>query len=294
MILYNGANGGLGRYLGAAISARRIDHRILASRLEDRDGLAHELEELRPAAATYIHLAAMVSVPACEADPVKAEVVNYDLAVQSLATVVTWAQRRSVDLNVIYVSTGHVYAQAPVGVRLTEEHPVGPRSAYARTKLKAERAFQAAGSASDVPVMIARVFGLLSPGQPPNYVLPSIIRRVEAGRFKGIPGLDFARDYLDARDVCADILSLAMAVPRRSSIVVNVCSGEATTIRTLVTAVTEAMGLKIERSELTSAPGRPDDVPWMVGDPTRFVGLTGRAPQRIALTQTISDALHTA
>ena len=41
------------------------------------------------------------------------------------------------------------------------------------------------------------------------------------------------------------------------------------------------------------APGRPDDIPWIVGDPGRFVESFGFQPQRISLNQTVADAIRT-
>jgi hypothetical protein len=42
---------------------------------------------------------------------------------------------------------------------------------------------------------------------------------------------------------------------------------------------------------LSAGPGRPDDIPWLVGSCDRFEALTGTRPQQIGLTQTIRDAL---
>jgi nucleoside-diphosphate-sugar epimerase len=236
-----------------------------------------------------------VSVPACESDPAAATRINVTLAESTVATVLDWAHRRRASAKVIYVSTGHVYAAPQAGARLSEEAATLPRSVYAQTKLAAEQVLTALTAAHEVAFLIARTFGLVAPRQAPNYVLPGLIERARSGRLDGVPGLDFARDYLDARDVCDDLLRLTRVPwPDRPQIV-NVCSGVPVTIRELLLAVLhETNPLRAEESALgaTPAPGRPDDVPWLVGDPSRFIGLTDAPPQRIALSTTVADAIE--
>lgn len=295
MILYNGASGGLGRYLAGPLSRSGEASVALTSRLEDQTGLAAELSRLDPGGAvTFIHLAARVSVPACEADPSGAHDTNVTLARATVARILDWASRRGASVRVVYVSSGHVYAPQPEGSRVTEDAPTLPRSIYAQTKLTAEQELRALTATRGVPLVVARVFGLIAPSQAPNYVLPALIERARRGHLEGIPGLDFSRDYLDARDVCEDLLLLASASWPDPSVVVNVCSGVAVTIRELLRAVLaeldpgRALGVA---QTATAAAGRPDDIRWLVGDPGRFIRLTGADPQRIPLSRTVADAV---
>lgn len=295
LILYNGASGGLGRYLAEPL--RRIQGRVhaLSARLEDQLHLKAELAELDAGSiVTFVHLAARVSVPACEADPVAAYSTNVELARATAEVVVNWAQARGAAVRVVYVSTGHVYAASQARSRLSEDAPTAPRSVYARTKLEAETELADLARRRATPLLIARVFGLLAPQQAANYVLPGIIARVQQGRLDAVPGLDLVRDYLDARDVCEDLVRLLVSEWHGSPAVVNVCSGSATTIRDLLHAVLLGVGRQDADEVAASAvaiPGRPDDVDWLVGDPTRFIQITGTTPQRIPLAATVADAL---
>jgi nucleoside-diphosphate-sugar epimerase len=294
VILYNGASGGLGRYLAEPLRKAGAAAHALTARLEDQPGLAAELSRLDPGGAvTFIHLAARVSVPACEADPTGAYITNVALARATVATVLDWASRHGAGARVIYVSSGHVYAAQPVGSRLAEDAPTLPRSVYAETKLAAERELEALTSDRGAPMLVARVFGLLAPRQASNYVLPALVLRARTGRLDGIPGLDLVRDYLDARDVCEDLCLLASAPWPENPLIVNVCSGVPVTIRDLLRSVLTAVGGNPPNDGALSAiaaPGRQDDIQWLVGDPTRFVGLTGNPPQRIPLSRTVADA----
>jgi nucleoside-diphosphate-sugar epimerase len=295
VILYNGATGGIGRYFADPLTRFGQASHILAARLEDRPALQRELEHLdAPDPVTFIHLAARVSVPACEADPIAAHEINVSLARSTLVAIIDWASHRGVGLRVIYVSTGHVYAAPEPGSRVTEDDPTLPRSVYARTKLEAEHELSKLSSMHGIPLLAARVFGLLSPRQAPHYVLPGLINRVRTRDLNGIPGLDFARDYLDARDVCEDLLLLASVPWPSKTSVMNVCSGVPVTIRDLlrmVVSVTDPSTADEVASDARPADGRQDDVRWLVGDPGRFGRITGAPSQRIPLETSVADAI---
>src|SRR5436309_1188401 len=118
MILYNGATGGLGRYLAAPLSRLGLPSHPLTARLEDLPALREELDGLETSSpVTFIHLAALVSDPACEADPTAAYQINVELAHATTSVIVEWAFRRGVTTRVIFASTGHVYATQPLNTR---------------------------------------------------------------------------------------------------------------------------------------------------------------------------------
>ncbi len=294
MILYNGATGGLGRYLAGRLAARREEGVALSARLEDREALRLELEHVAPAhRVTLIQLAARVSVPACEADPASAFKTNVDDVAETVKEVIDWAGRHLIDLRVLYVSTGHVYATGAIGSRLDEEAPTAPRSVYARTKRAAEVVLSDLCAARGISLLIPRIFGLVAPVQPVHYLLPALVERVRTGDVSEIPGLDHVRDYLDARDACEVLLALA-ATNVDSRTTLNVCTGESTSIRDMLALVAHALrsGAAADRllARATSGPGRADDVPWIVGDPSRLVGILGRPARQIALSRTVLEA----
>lgn len=298
MILYNGASGGLGRYVGPALRGRGAV--ALRARLEDREGLRRELAQLPSlgGGVVLLQLAARVSVPACEADPEGTHLTNVVHVHDTVLDVVEWAGSRGLHPRVVYVSSGHVYAASPAGVRVAESSTTAPRSAYARSKLRAEEELRALASRRPFDLMVARVFGLIAPQQPANYVLPGLIRRVRERDLRGVPGLSYVRDYLDARDVCEDLLELGAVEDGAAwgGSVVNLCSGEGVALAEILRTIARVLrpGQEDELlSEVVEAPGRPDDVPWIVGDPSRFVALTRRQPRRISLEQTVRDAVRT-
>lgn len=303
MIVFNGATGGIGRHLGPRLVASGRPHLVLETRLEHSADLTAELSSLPQGASgtpiALVHLAAMVSVPRCEADPELARSVNVDWTASYIRAFIDWSLRRGYRPSVVYVSTGHVYAAPEPGVRVRETDAVFPRSVYAKTKLEAEGALGEMATQLEVQLTVARVFGLVAPAQPPHYVLPALIARVQHADVDGIPGLDNVRDYLDARDVARHLEDLADWSVRSSPgvMVVNVCSGVGIRIRDLVDMIIDTVyegdGERAEsvRRSISGRPGRPTDVTWLVGCPGRQQHLTGAAPCQISLGETIRDAV---
>jgi GDP-4-dehydro-6-deoxy-D-mannose reductase len=295
VILYDGATGGLGRHLAAAIASAGLEGRALGARLEDGAARRAELAALGAGGAlAFVQAAARVSVPACEADPGGALATNAARVAEAVADVAARARALARPLSVVHVGTGHVYAVAPPGTRLREDAPLAPRSAYARSKLAAERALEALARAEGFGLTIARVFGLVAPSQPPQYVLPGLLRRAREGRLDDVPGLDGVRDYLDARDVAAALVKLAVRPPAPGEVVVvNVCSGEGVALRSLLATILAALdrARADEAERASAAPGRPDDVAFLVGDPSRYEARVGAPARSIPLARTVADAV---
>jgi nucleoside-diphosphate-sugar epimerase len=295
---YNGATGGLGRYLGPALEKAGFSFVRLQARLEDPETLRREVRaalEGKPARrVVFLQLASLVSVPACEQDPKLAEKINVDGVFRSVVAFIEESRSLGHSPEILYVSSGHLYAPKTSG-RIREDDPVAPRSVYARTKLAAENALTAYCRETSTALTLTRVFGLVAPDQPANYVLPGLIRRAREKNLSGVPGLDNERDYLDSRDVCGALLRLAEK-PHRGIEILNVCSGEAVTIRQVVELALrkvhgDAVGAALAK-DLTPGASRPDDIVSIVGDPSRFVARCGSNPKAIPLEQTIADALR--
>jgi nucleoside-diphosphate-sugar epimerase len=299
MIIYNGQTGGLGRHFEKALRTLHLPFMQQTSRLENQKGFKDELSELvvRENHVTLVQMAALVSVPVCEKDPEHAERVNVTDTMATIKTFTEWAVGHRLTPRVFYVSTGHVYGDSAENRPLSEVTLPSPRSVYAKTKRKAEEellSFQK--NNPKMQVLIGRVFGLVGPNQPAHYVLPSLLRRAKENDFSPVPGLLFVRDYLDARDVCRSIAELCAlnwkdaAFPKHH--VINVCSGKPVSIREMFLLVLKALGFPAEvEKRLKEAPGRPDDVAYMVGDAQRLTALLKKAPQTISLLQTIADSL---
>jgi len=305
-VLYNGATGGLGRHLGAALADQNLSPWPIRSRLGDTTGLTAELDDLpieHGSSLTFIQSAGMVSIIECEENPAETYDVNVSRTTVTVETFVKWSIANGSTPGILFISSGHVYAPPPQGNRLDESSPVEPRSVYARTELEGENRMRTLSAEHDLGLAICRVFGMIGPDQRHHYLLPGLIRRIRTGDLAAIPGLDYVRDYLDTRDVSRLLASLTAHLfgtdnERRVSLV-NVCSGEEIRIGDLVDELIalfyedDPEGAQKAREAVGTAPGRPTDVTWSVGDPSLLTTLVTDPIRSIPITDTLADALAT-
>jgi len=274
-IFVTGARGFVGghlvpRLLGAGFEVTATDRDLDVC---DPGAVEAALARARPAAV--VHLAAQSSVAASAADPEQTHRINYGGAL----SVLEGALRCGSQPRVLLVGSADQYGSAAAGsAPFTEDAPLAPESAYARSKAEAERlgtAFADAGLA----VVRIRAFSHSGPGQSDAFALSSFARQIaeiEAGRREPVlrvGNLDSVRDYLDVDDVVDAYLRLLdPAVP---ATVYNVASGVGRRLGDLLNGLLELSGTRatIERDPDLQ---RPAD--WSVGDARRLRAATGWKP----------------
>ena len=167
-----------------------------------------------------------------------------------------------------------------------------PVTPYAAGKAAAEMLAIQAGLAHALPVMRARPFNHIGPGQAPTFVVSSIAREVVEAEKKGrttvkVGNLSARRDFTDVRDVVRAYRFLAEK--GRPGEAYNVCSGRDVAIeqiaRRLLALSSADLTLEVDPERL-----RPVDVPVVRGDPSRLTTTTGWRPE-IALDTTLADTL---
>jgi dTDP-4-dehydrorhamnose reductase len=133
-VLVTGSNGQLGRAVVAAVEERGwkavgCDRSTLP--VEDADRVREQIAALRP--DTVIHCAAWTDVDGCEADPSRADRIN------GHGTAYIAEACRAMGVGLVGLSSDYVFdgnAERPYA----PEDPVGPRSAYGRSKRLGEAA----------------------------------------------------------------------------------------------------------------------------------------------------------
>jgi nucleoside-diphosphate-sugar epimerase len=301
MIFYNGSTGSLGRYFGEVADEMGTTSLPVRARIEDTEVLRSELEAVSPPRATFLHFAAKVSVPWCEAHPEETMQTNVADTLELTRVFLDHCDRHELPAQVMYVSSAHIYARNDG--KISELDAASPRSVYARSKLEAEGKLIELCRSRGVDLRIARVFGLVAPGQPENYILPGLLKRAREKRVTGVPGLNGVRDYLDSRDVCRALVRIHELPGSRfkeicPNFILNVGSGEGIRIGDALAACVKAIYPRAEAEkligEMTEAPARPDDVPRIVASIERYLTLFGESPKRISLETTIRDSLKNA
>jgi GDP-4-dehydro-6-deoxy-D-mannose reductase len=193
--------------------------------------------------------------------------------------------------RVLVTGSAHVYAAA--GVPMTEEHPLGPGSPYALSKLAQEQLALRAALEDGVDVIVTRSFNHTGPRQQPSFVAPSIARqiaRIEQGAQEPairVGNLDAQRDLMDVRDAVRAYAALMWT--GAAGTIYNVASGIARPVRTVLDALLARARTPI-RVETDATRLRANDIPILVGDASRLRAATAWEPE-IGFDRMIDDLL---
>ncbi len=195
--------------------------------------------------------------------------------------------------RVLVVGSAEQYGQVEPGdMPIDEDQPMRPITPYGASKAAAEMAASHAFLGRGLPVLCARAFNHIGPGQSPGMVVSAIAEQVARNERSGddvvLTGdLTPTRDFTDVRDVVrAYRLLVELGEPGE---VYNVCSGRAVAIREVAEKLL-ALADRPMRLETDPARLRPVEVPAHWGDNTKLRTATGWLPT-IPLERSMADVL---
>ncbi|MBW2541779.1 MAG: GDP-mannose 4,6-dehydratase [Deltaproteobacteria bacterium] len=274
-VFVTGARG----FVGGHLVPRLVDEgfEVTATDLDldvtDATAVAGRLKLAQPEA--IIHLASQSSVAASAVDPESTHSVNYGGA----RSVLEGALRCGSRPRILLIGSAEEYgSSSPDSPPLTEDAPLAPASAYARSKAEAE-ALGTEFAEQGLDVVRVRAFGHTGPGQSDTFVLSNFARQtaeIEAGRrapVLRVGNLASVRDFLDVDDVVEAYLRLLD--PDVPADIYNVASGVGTPLRELLDAL---LGLAKQRPLIECDPERVRPADYLVGDASRLRTATGWAP----------------
>ncbi len=279
--------------LGAAVDARwepnssetaRRCVELVAWDLSRDSGLSAEarrrIEAFEPSAV--YHLAALSVPDDCgREDPLPAAVA---VNVEGTRRVVELASQLPSRPRLLFVSSAKVYVsvdfRSPV---VAETSPVGPCTAYGRTKLAGEDVVEAAVARGDCEAVIVRAFQHTGPRQGPRMMLPEWARQFAAKRSGPVEvrTRDAVIDMSDVRDV---VRAYRLVMERgQPGCVYNVGSGRPIRSGEVLDLLRRLAGP--DRPIRETRPGPKQDP---IADTARLRCLTGWQPE-VPLEQTVAD-----
>ena len=281
-----GGTGFAGRWLAAHLAAcgdevLALGHDDLD--VTDQDAVGARMAQVKPDAV--YHLAAVTAQSAARRDAVRAFEVNVLGTVRLLEAL----RRAAPGCTVLIPGSAQAYGTADPGeLPLREDRPLRPRDAYAAAKASQEHAALAHADSSGLRVVVARAFNHTGPGQPPTFVVPSLAAQILAGGPVRVGNLDVARDFTDVRDV---VRAYRLLVLRGvSGGVYNICSGQAVSIRTILSMLGEIAGMPaiplVDPERV-----RADEPLEIRGSHERLTEATGWRPS-IELRETLFDVVR--
>lgn len=165
--------------------------------------------------------------------------------------------------------------------------PLSPASLYGHCKSALRSIFQAQAANLDIQFAWGRIFFLYGPHEHPNRLVSSVIRSLIRGEeAKCSPGTQI-RDFMHVEDVAAGFNALLSS---DVSAAVNICTGQAVTIRDVVSSVAEQMDSS-HLLELGALPMRANEPELLVGNSTRLNKEVGFTP-KYSLESGLADAIE--
>ncbi len=202
------------------------------------------------------------------------------------ATENLYAALAGTPVRVLFAGTGHVYAATAV---VTEQTPVVPNGPYAESKAAADAVSGDAGRRFGLPVVLARLFNAIGPGQETGYAVPDWASQIAAAERRGGPltltprgSLADRKDLSDVRDV---VVALALLLERgQAGQVYNVASGESR-------GMGEVLGRLVAQAKVPVAWPRPTALgPPLTVDVSKLHAATGWRPTT-PFDRTLADVL---
>ncbi|MDA8270469.1 MAG: GDP-mannose 4,6-dehydratase [Actinomycetota bacterium] len=234
--LITGASGFVGGHLQEYLSSIGDEAVLLNPDLDvaDEEALIKELELLSGEAVDAVyHLAAIAHVGNSFGSATEVFRVN----VLGTANVLEGSRKMFPQARFLYVSSSEVYGKvSPKLLPVNENAPLAPLSPYAASKAAAEQVVLQAFRAYNQPVLVARPFNHIGPGQSDSYVVSALAKRVLNAKKNGrrsiiVGNLESRRDFTDVRDVVRAYHQMIQFGEPGGTY--NVCSGRSISITDL-------------------------------------------------------------
>lgn len=192
--------------------------------------------------------------------------------------------------RVVFASSGAVYGDQGEQP-LKEEAKTFPRSPYAVSKLAAEYYVRTIGALWGIESVSLRIFNAYGPGQslPPSHppVVPNWLRQAVRGGSLVVHGDGGqTRDFVYISDVVRALIAAATA-PKLDGAILNVGSGEETSVRELAEAILDITG---SDADILDTPRNDPGVSRMCADLTLARKQLSYAP-KVSLKEGLSKTL---
>lgn len=256
--------------------------------LFDKANLVKLLGESKP---DYIfHLGGQSNVPLSWGNPIETYRINFFGTINLLDTVID----AKIDPKILIVCSGDEYGNVPLENQpIKEIESLKPMNPYAVSKVCQDMVAYQYSCSRKLRIIRVRPFPHIGRGQNPMFATPNFARQialVEIGELEPVikvGNLQAVRDYTDVRDMMRAYL---LAVEKCDiGEVYNVSSGDGVVIKDalekLIAMSKKKIDIQIDENLL-----RPIDIPYLVGDSTKFRKKTGWSPQ-ISIDDTLKDLL---
>lgn len=220
------------------------------------------------------HLAAMVSIPACEEDQGRCHEVNV------VGTGHAIEASLAADANLVLAGSCAVYGPA-APVPCPEAFDPAPTSVYGSSKAEAEAMVMAACEGRGLRGVALRIFNVFGPGQPADSAYSAVVPVFARALAEGLPPTVLG-DGMQTRDfVPVDLVVEAFlrAARHEGGLLVNVGTGRETSLLDLLASMQRITATSLVP---THGPARTGDVRRSACEITRLQSTLGLPGENIA------------
>ncbi|MES2906963.1 MAG: NAD(P)-dependent oxidoreductase [Pseudomonadota bacterium] len=228
------------------------------------DALKHKLEEKDFDAV--IHLAASGVDPSDRALQTLHE-INTKLP----ATLVSLAALRKAVM--IGAGSSAEYHTPSAETPLKENDRLEDEASYGTSKAQGGAEAIEAAVTQNVPMRHLRFFHIYGAGEAPHRLLPTLIHHAKTTERIALSEGSQQRDFLYVGDAVSAIITACHALLSKKASggrAVNVCTGQATTVRAFTLTATRLLNIDTARLGFGDLPLRPQENSYVVGDPAEI------------------------
>jgi GDP-4-dehydro-6-deoxy-D-mannose reductase len=251
----------------------------------NREEVFEVLKKVQP---DYIfHLAGFSSVKLSFKAPEKCQEIN----VQGTRNILDAIVENKLNCKVLIVSSAEVYGE-PQLIPLTESHQLVAKSPYGESRIAQEALCEQYSKQHGLFIIISRSFNHTGPGQMDTFVMSSFAKQIvemekEPSGVIKVGNLEAIRDFSDVRDVVkAYYLALVEAKKGEKY---NVCCGNGYKLKDLLQMMINKSPCNVQVEQDPSRL-RPNDIPVLIGDNTKFKKATSWEPE-IDIETTLQDLM---
>jgi nucleoside-diphosphate-sugar epimerase len=174
-----------------------------------------------------------------------------------------------------FIGLGSHAEYGPCSDRILETHPTAPTTLYGRAKLASFLLAEGLCKLFGMRFAWLRLFSAYGPRDAPEWLIPYTTLQLLRGQRPALTRAEQRWDYIHVRDAAHAVL--AVAESREASGVMNLGSGVAQPLRSVIEAVRDQISrdLPLGFGEVAY---RPDQVMWLEASIDKVISLTGWRP----------------
>lgn len=235
-----------------------------------------------------LHLASFSSVAFSWQNPVVSFTNNTNIFLNLLEQV----KNLGLKCRILSVGSSEEYGNVNENdIPLKEDSKLNPVSPYAVARVSQELLSKVYVDGYDLDIALTRSFNHIGPRQKDIFVISSFVKKIVEIKHKNTEtkiatgNLEIIRDFLDVRDVVRAYYEILQRGKKGE--IYNICSGEGTSLNTIVTMISNILEIEIETLQDPSLV-RPNDNKIIIGDNTKITSEIGWKPT-ISLDKSLRD-----